>query len=214
MKKRLHFFGRHFNFEINCNHNAFCASIYSDMRNENENILLQRILNGETDLFSHFVERYSNLIFSLIARVVISKEDAEEITQDVFLKAFQKLHTFNGKCSFSTWLYRIAHNSAVSATRKKKFIFVPTDESQITNVPDSAVDELLNREDDEELLQQLENALCKLNTEDRILITLFYYQDKSVIDISDILEITVENVKVKLYRVRKKLYVIINKTKL
>lgn len=74
------------------------------MRSENENILLQRILGGETDLFSHFVERYSNLIFSLIVRVVISKEDAEEITQDVFLKSFQKLHTFNGKCSFSTWL--------------------------------------------------------------------------------------------------------------
>lgn len=76
------------------------------------------------------------------------------------------------------------------------------------------MDELLNREDDEELLQQLESALCKLNTEDRLLITLFYYQDKSVIEISDILEITVENVKVKLYRVRKKLYVLINQSKL
>lgn len=184
------------------------------MRNENENILLQRILDGETDLFSCFLERYSTLIFSLIVRVVVSKEDAEELTQDVFLKAYQKLHTFNGKCSFSTWLYRIAYNSAVSATRKKKFIFLPTEESQIAKVPDSAVDELLSRENDEELLQQLENALCKLNTEDRMLITLFYYQDKSVNEISDILELTVENVKVKLYRVRKKLYVLINKTKL
>lgn len=105
------------------------------MRSENENILLQRILGGETDLFSHFVERYSNLIFSLIVRVVISKEDAEEITQDVFLKAFQKLHTFNGKCSFSTWLYGIAHNSAVSATRKKKFIFLPTEELKLLIYP-------------------------------------------------------------------------------
>ena len=75
----------------------FCASIYSDMHNDNENILLQRILDGETELFSHFVERYSTLIFSLIVRVVVSKEDAEELTQDVFIKAFQKLHTFNGK---------------------------------------------------------------------------------------------------------------------
>ncbi len=183
------------------------------MRNENEKILLQRILDGETDLFSHFVERYSNLIFSLIVRVIISKEDAEELTQDVFLKAFQKLHSFKGNCSFSTWLYRIAYNSAVSATRKKKFNFLPTEESQIENVPDSAVDEFLSREDDEVLLQHLENALCKLNTEDRLLITLFYYLDKSVSEISDILEITVENVKVKLYRVRKKLYIQINKTK-
>lgn len=183
------------------------------MCNEKEKILLQRILNGETNLFSHFVDRYSKLIFSLIVRVVASNEDAEELTQDVFLKAFQKLHTFNGKCSFSTWLYRIAHNSAISATRKKKFVFLPKEEFQIANVPDSAVDELLNREDDEVLLQQLENALCKLNTEDRLLITLFYYQDKSVSEISGILEITVENVKVKLYRVRKRLYILINKTK-
>ena len=144
----------------------------------------------------------------------MSKEDAEELTQDVFLKAFQKLHTFNGKSSFSTWIYRIAYNSAVSNTRKKKFILLSTKESQITNVPDSAVDELLSRENDELLLQQLENALCKLKTEDRFLITLFYYQDKSVSEISDILEITVENVKVKLYRVRKKLYVLIKQTNL
>ena len=184
------------------------------MRNEEENILLQRILDGETDLFSHFVERYSTLVFSLIVRVVISKEDAEELTQDVFLKAFQKLHTFNGKCSFSTWLYRIAYNSAISATRKKKFVFLSAKEFQITNVPDSVVDELLNKENDEALLQQLENALCKLNVEDRLLITLFYYQDKSVSEISDILKITVENVKVKLYRVRKRLYVLIKQTKL
>ena len=85
---------------------------------------------------------------------------------------------------------------------------------QITNVPDSDVDELLSRENDEKLLQQLEASLCKLNAEDRLLITLFYYQDKSVREVSDILEITVENVKVKLYRVRKKLYVLINQEKL
>ena len=114
------------------------------MCNEKEKILLQRILNGETDLFSHFVDRYSKLIFSLIVRVVASNEDAEELTQDVFLKAFQKLHTFNGKCSFSTWLYRITVSKCLDRLRskksKKRFAFLKSlygdDNKMIVEPPD------------------------------------------------------------------------------
>ena len=181
-----------------------------NMRNELENIYLRRILEGETHLFSFVVERYSRPVFALIVRIAPSKEDAEELTQDVLLKVFRKLHTFKGECSFSTWLFRIAYNSAVSATRKKKTVFPPIDESLLERAADSSVNDLLEKEDDEKLLRHLEVAVSRLNTEERALISLFYYQEMPISEIAGVLELTIENVKVKLHRTRKKLYILIN----
>jgi|WetSurMetagenome_2_1015567.scaffolds.fasta_scaffold156697_1 RNA polymerase sigma-70 factor, ECF subfamily len=169
---------------------------------------IKRILNGETVLFSSFLHRYSRPIHSMIARIVPCREDAEELTQDTFVKAFKKLDTYKGDCSFSTWLYRIAYNTAVSATRKKRLSFPALDENIINNVPDDAVDALLNKED-EEVMQKLEHALELLNMEDRALITLYYTEEKSINEIASVLQLSSDNVKVKLYRVRKKIYALI-----
>ena len=72
------------------------------MNNQDELNYIERILAGETNLYSHFVNSYSNSIYSLIVRIVLTSEDAEELTQDSFLKAFKKLDSFKGDCSFST----------------------------------------------------------------------------------------------------------------
>ncbi|MDR3653129.1 MAG: RNA polymerase sigma factor [Paludibacter sp.] len=180
------------------------------MENQDELIYIKRILEGETNLFSYFPERYSRSIHALIIRIIPSKEDAEELTQDTFIKAFRKLDTFKGDCSFSTWLYRIAYNTAVSATRKRKIIFPVLDDFSLENIPDDAVDLILEKEDDETLLQRLELAIEQLNMEDKALITLYYLEEKSIAEVAVILELTPENVKVKLFRARKKLYVLIN----
>ena len=74
------------------------------MENKDELIYIKRILEGETKLFSYFLQRYSNSVFSMVVRIVQSREDAEELTQDTFLKVFKKLDTFKGDCSFSTWM--------------------------------------------------------------------------------------------------------------
>lgn len=182
------------------------------MHNELENMYLRRILEGETHLFSFVVERYSRPVFALIVRIAPSKEDAEELTQDVLLKVFRKLHTFKGECSFSTWIFRIAYNSAISSTRKKRTVFPPIDESLLERVADSSVNDLLEKEDDEKLLQRLEIAVSQLNIEERTLISLFYYQEMPISEIAGVLELTIENVKVKLHRTRKKLYILINRT--
>lgn len=84
------------------------------MENKDEQIIIKRILEGETAIFSHFVEQYSHSVYSMIVRIVQSREDAEELSQDAFLKAFSKLETFKGDCSFSTWLFRIAYNTGIS----------------------------------------------------------------------------------------------------
>jgi len=170
---------------------------------------IKRILDGETVLFSSFLQRYARPIHSMIIRIVPCREDAEELTQDTFMKAFRKLETYKGDCNFSTWLYRIAYNTAISATRKKKITFPVLDESIINSLPDEAVNELLNKDEDEELMQKLEQAVELLDVESRALITLYYTEEKPIIEVASILQLTPENVKVKLYRVRRKIYTLV-----
>ena len=178
------------------------------MENQDENIYIKRILEGETNLFSYFAERYSRSIHSLIIRIIQSKEDAEELTQDTFLKAFRKLDTFKGECSFSTWLFRIAYNTAISAIRKKRIILPIIDDAMLEGVSDELVDSIFEDDEDEIRLQKLEAAITKLTVEEKMLITLFYTDNKPVAEIAYLLELTTDNVKVRLYRVRKKLYVL------
>lgn len=161
-------------------------------------------------MFSYFLNRYSNSIYSLILRIVPTKEDAEELTQDTFLKAYRKLDTFKGDCSFSTWLFRIGYNTAISFVRKRKIIFPVIDENLLENIPDEAVETIFDQDDDESMLQRLEVAIEKLNAEEKALITLYYMEEKPVAELAFVLELTPENVKVKLFRVRKKLYVLMN----
>ncbi len=137
-------------------------------------------------------------------------EDAEELVQDVFLKAFRSLHTYKGDCRFSTWLYRIAYNTAVSATRKRKHEFLYLEESTIYNVPDEAVVLVFGSTDDEERIAMLAQAIDRLTVEEKALITLFYYEEKSVEETGEILHLSQANVKVRLHRTRKKLYVLMN----
>jgi RNA polymerase sigma-70 factor, ECF subfamily len=181
------------------------------MNNQDELNYIERIRAGETNLFSYFVTRYSNSIYSLIVRIVLTKEDAEELTQDTFLKAFKKLSGFKGDCTFSTWLFRIAYNTAISATRKRKMVFPLVDENMLESVPDDAIDTFFDQDEDEMRLQKLEEAIAKLNAEEKILVTLFYTEEKSVAELALVLDLTNENVKVRLYRVRKKLYVLMTK---
>jgi len=181
------------------------------MNNQDEINYIERILAGETNLYSHFVNTYSNSIYSLIVRIVQTNEDAEELTQDSFLKAFKKLDTFKGDCSFSTWLFRIAYNTAISATRKRKIVFPSVDETMMESVPDEAIETFFDQDENEIKLQKLEEVIAKLNVEEKTLITLFYTEDKSVAELARVLDLTSDNVKVKLHRVRKKLYVLMTK---
>ena len=181
------------------------------MENKDELIYIKRILEGETKLFSYFLQRYSNSVFSMVVRIVQSREDAEELTQDTFLKVFKKLDTFKGDCSFSTWMFRIAYNTAVSFTRKKKITLPAIEDSMIDTVPDDALTGFFDEDENEKKLQELEKAIALLNAEEKALITLFYLEAKTVNELAVIFDLTIENVRVKLFRARKKLFVLMTK---
>ncbi|BEG99541.1 RNA polymerase sigma factor [Bacteroides sedimenti] len=171
---------------------------------------IKRILEGETTLFSYFLDRYSRPIYSLVLQIISCREDAEELTQDSFVKAYRKLDTYKGDCSFSTWLYRIAYNTAISATRKQKKELSVIDEQIIDNISDDEADEILCSSDNEERIKKMEWALTQLNANERVLITLFYNENKSVDELASIFRLTPTNIKVKLHRIRKKICALIN----
>lgn len=180
------------------------------MNDQTEIEYIKRILKGETNLFSYFLSRYSPLVFALIHRIILSKEDAEELTQDVFIKAFRKLDTYRGDCSFFTWIYRIAYNSAISETRKRKFIFPAIDEALVNTVKEEEVDLLFGETEKEELLLLMEHCIENLNPEEKAILSLYYIENKSIQELSEVFLFSTDNVKVKLHRIRKKLYVMIN----
>lgn len=170
---------------------------------------IAKIQAGETEYFARVLERYSQPVFSLIVKMTGRREDAEELTQDVFMKVFRSLDHFQGNSSFSTWLYRIAYNTAISALRKRKDEWAVMEESIAGRIDeDEAEYELESIR--EEQIDCLEKALEQLPPDERTLILLFYMQEKSIEDIAAIMELSVSNVKTKLHRIRKKLWRIMN----
>ena len=175
----------------------------------NEKELIKRIAERETELFSHIAEHYAQAVHTLIIRIVGSEEDAEELTQDVFLRVFENLPYFNHKCSFSTWLYRIAYNCAISFTRHKRQQYLQIDENRLRLVDDVEVEQIEAIADNEQKLDALARAIQQLNAEERALVTLFYYEERSVSECAEIVGQSQNNIKVRLHRIRKKLYILI-----
>ncbi|MDD2437808.1 MAG: sigma-70 family RNA polymerase sigma factor [Massilibacteroides sp.] len=174
---------------------------------------IQRIQSGDTASFACLLDRYSRPVHSLIYRIVANQEDAEELVQDVFLKAFRNLSGFKGNSSFATWIYRIAYNTAISATRKKKREFLTIEDGQLDQVTEDDLTGLYGFNGEEDLLGELEAALDLLSPEERGLILLFYMDNKSVEEIAGITQLSSANVKTKLHRIRKKLYLLMIKIK-
>lgn len=170
---------------------------------------IERIINGETELFSLLVQKYSQQTFQLIIGIVRNRENAEELTQDCFLKFYRSLPKFKGECLLSTWIYRIAYNTAISATRKKKQEYLYIEEQTIDQVPDHEVDEQFEQEYNEERLEKLKEAMAILPPEERGMLQLFYTEQKTIEEMATVTGFTPSNVKVKMHRIRKKLYILL-----
>ncbi len=172
--------------------------------------IIKLIAQGDTSAFSLLLNRFKRPVFSLLAGIVHNREEAEELTQDVFMKVYKNAAKFRSDCSISTWIYRITYNTAISATRKSKYDFSDLDEKIINNIPDDVVDDVLDRSEDEELMIKLESAVKQLDADANALISLYYNQDKSIKEIADIMQLSAENVKVRLFRIRKRLVYLTN----
>ena len=177
-----------------------------------DNYYIARVLEGKTSDYACLIDKYKVMIFTLAFRITGNREDAEEVAQDVFLKAFNGLKEFRGTSRFSTWLYKIAYNQSVSYIRKKRPDIVSYD-SLAGGINELQGEMEMNHEQLDNIpVEYIKQAFEKLEETDRAVLTLFYQDDLSVKEISNVTGLSVSNVKIKLFRGRKKLIDILEKT--
>lgn len=163
------------------------------------------VVNGNSNAFATLVDRYKDMIYTLALKMMNSKEEAEEIAQDSFIKIFNSLNKFKGESKFSTWIYKVTYNTCLDALKKKK------KQNNVSFIEDfsehqtKALESILDNIDEKERNQAIQNCLEELPSDEAFLLTLYYFDDQSVDEISKVMNITTDNVKVKLFRTRKKL---------
>ena len=171
---------------------------------------IEAIRKGNVQAFSVLVEKYQKLVYTLALKLLKKPEDAEEMAQDTFIKAFQKLDTYEGKSKFSTWLYSITYNACISELRKRRVEFKSLDDTRISDQDELKMHDYYREVRKEDQEKYLNLALEKLPEDDQVLVTLYYYESQSMDEISTITGLTVSNIKVKIHRARKKMYEILH----
>jgi RNA polymerase sigma-70 factor, ECF subfamily len=172
---------------------------------DKERLYIQQIIDGDVSRFSYFVETYKDMAFSIAFRILNDEHDTEEVIQDSFLKAYKAIKTFKGDSKFSTWLHKIVVNNSLNRLKKKKPIKNYANE-EISEGHIEGVEYSYSKLDNRDQAKFINQALQKLNPEDRLILTLYYLHEHSVEEISFITEMSRENIKMKLHRARKKMY--------
>jgi len=172
-----------------------------------EEEIIRQVLQGNVQAFAHLVQQYQNYVFTLVQRYVPGREEAEEIAQDVFVKAYRSLADFRGQCKFSTWLYTIVNTTCISALRKKKAPTLLMDEEKMIFVADQShsADNNHKRLEIRSERKIIQSAIAQLPPTDAQIITLFYLHEQSLAEVATILGLTTNHVKVRLHRARGKL---------
>lgn len=174
--------------------------------NTRDQKLIERVLKGNSNAFANIVDDYKNMVYSIAIKVLRNREDAEEVSQDTFVKAYNSLNTYKGEAKFSTWMYRIAYNTAISRLRKEKR---KKDDISIDEKSDVSINQItktLEPLESEDRINYLNEAMNRLGSDDQLALTMFYLEEKSIKEIIEITGWTQSNTKIKLYRGRKKLY--------
>lgn len=159
--------------------------------------IIKNILSGDTQEYSRLVNSYSKMCFSIAFRIAKDADDAQDIVQDTFISAYEHLASFKEESKFSTWLYRIALNKALTHKNKLKYF----EEVTHYSIPNEEYSEELETYN----ATELKKSLTSLNENERLIIELFYYQEQSIKEISSICNLSEANTKVILHRARKKM---------
>ena len=175
------------------------------MDNNSDQIYIDKVLQGDTNAFAYLINKYKDMVYTIAIKIVKSHEDAEEVAQDSFLKAYEKLDSFKGNSKFSTWLYTIAYRNSITKIRKKKVATSDIDEYVMDNYSEGSEFPQLEAIKNGEQQKYVREAIGRLPEKDALLITLFYMNDSSIEEIEQITNLTQSNIKVKLFRARKKL---------
>lgn len=174
-----------------------------------DEMLAWQTLNGDLAAYEELVNRYKNQIYTIIYRIIGHAQEAEDLSQEVFLTVYQKMYQFDCNKRFAPWIFRIATNTSISALRKrKKAVMVSFDEAYIAPIelhasvqggnPYSAFEQ-------RELLREIDAAIMALPENYRIIISLRYQMDLNNQEIADVLGVSKENIEVRVHRARRAL---------
>ena len=164
------------------------------------------VLKGDANAYAVLVERYQNLVFTIALRYVKSREDAEEVAQDVFVKAYRSLADFKGTAKFSTWLYTVATTTCITFLRKKRLDVQSLDNEKVFATADNIDGGMsANQVEQKSRVNMVNEAIKLLSHDDAQVITLFYKGEQTLEEIAQILGKEPNTVKVQLHRARARL---------
>ncbi len=166
--------------------------------------LIEKVKQGNINSFNQLVEKYKNDVFHLCMKILKNNEEAEEIAQDVFVKIYTDIKKFRGESRFSTWLFRITYNESLSRLRKNKKLHQQTELKEETFQMDY-IEKEFHKVENEERTKIIDRSLDELDEENKTIILMFYYHEKPVEEIANIIGLSKTNVKTKLFRARKQL---------
>jgi RNA polymerase sigma-70 factor (ECF subfamily) len=175
------------------------------MTTDQEASIINQIIGGDTQAFSVLVDVYKDLVFTLAIRMLKNREEAEEVSQDTFIKIYKALPKFKGESKLSTWIYKVAYNTCLDQIKKnnRRYDEVAIDsfsENQIKTL-DNALDAL----EEKEQQKSIQECLQQLASKDSFLLTLFYFEELSLEEISKVVNMEANTVKVNIHRARKRL---------
>ncbi len=165
---------------------------------QTENDLIDRILAGKQEPYAELVQHYQRYAFTIAFKVLNSRPEAEEAAQDAFIKAFHYLKTFNRQARFSTWLYRIVFNTAVSYKRKNKQVM-----SSLEFHDQSGESDVSMERDDKHVF--ITQAMSQLSEADRLAIQLYYIKEFSLEEVADLMGQNMNTLKVRIHRARQRM---------
>lgn len=172
-----------------------------------DNDILTAVKRGERCGYEALVARYGQTVFTMVVRIIADNERSEELTQDTFIKFFETIDRYDPeRASFSTWLCRLAYRLVVDELRRRHLPTISMEEvvgADTDDFDDFLLDET---EDREVMLNQLDQAVLQLPIEEQNLLTMFYYEHQSLHDIAFIVGVKDSTLRMRMSRIRKKLY--------
>ncbi len=173
---------------------------------ETDLALITAVLAGQTAEYAVLVKRHQRFVFTLAMRFAKNREDAEEIAQDCFVKAYRALGTFRQTSKFTTWLYTITYTTAMTFLRKKRLDTSSiNDDDHVLQIANSGTDFDADTVERKSTYAYLNQAIDMLLPDDAAIITLFYKGEQSLEEIATALNMEANTVKVKLHRARARL---------
>lgn len=179
------------------------------MTNTDDQQYINKVLEGDTNAFAFLVDKYRDMVFSLALKITKRREEAEEVAQDSFIKAFKSLKHFKGDSKFSTWLYKITYNNCIDRVKKIARTYHTDTIDEVNENRIKAIEDTLQVIERGERAEVIKECMDMLPDDERTILWLFYFEELSLKEIKDVTSFSESNIKVKLHRARKRLLAIV-----